>query len=292
MALPFVRVLFYHTFFLSSIILSNTSQNYFLFSRFCYLLLVDKALFLLYNMFNNDLWGDFMAKKQKIQSAEAANASRFDGRLLGQIGTSILAFFALILPLLPAGGLAVLGFTLFADLSKEILIAFFIAIGIFAFFMLWLGLAWATVVVLRWEYRHTVINGKRLVFKGKKGALWGQYLKWFFLTVLTLTIYGLWVWIKMKKWVLSNVETVESKEKENDAENTMNAYLPMSNPYFSPMPNMPNTPNVSNTPNVPQGQMPIGYFPPYPYFPSYQPIQPMPPYSYGDVQNLKNKETK
>ena len=81
-----------------------------------------------------------MAKRRKMNNAEADNASFFDGKLLGQIGTTILALFALILPLLPAGGLAVLGFTLFADLSKEILIAIYVAIGVFAFFMLWLGL--------------------------------------------------------------------------------------------------------------------------------------------------------
>ena len=139
-----------------------------------------------------------MAKKRKIQNAETKTATFFDGKLSGQIGTSILALFALLIPLLPAGGLAAVALTLFADLSKELLIAIYVAIGVFAFFMLWLGLAWATVISLRWEYRHTVIDGKRLSFKGKKGELWGNFLKWFFLTVLTLLIYGLWVWIKMK----------------------------------------------------------------------------------------------
>ena len=116
-----------------------------------------------------------MAKKRKIKNAKAGGTSYFDGGLLGLIRTSILMLFALLIPLLPAGGLAVLGFTLFADLSKEILIAIYVAIGVFAFFMLLLGLAWATVISLRWQYRHTVIGGKRLVFKGKKTALWGNY---------------------------------------------------------------------------------------------------------------------
>ena len=214
---------------------------------------------------------DFMAKKRKIQNAEAGNASFFDGKLSGQIGTTILMLFALLLPLLPAGGLVVLALTLFADLSKEILIVIYAAIGIFAFFMLWLGLAWATVISLRWEYRHTVIGGKRLVFKGKKTALWGNYLKWFFLTVITILIYGLWVSIKMQKWVIKNVETVESKEKENTEQNAVNAYLPAANPYFPPYPPMPNMPTMPQANNTPQGQMPMGYFPPYPCFPPYAP---------------------
>lgn len=227
---------------------------------------------------------DFMAKKRKIQNAEADNASYFDGKLLGLIGTSILMLFALLIPLLPVGGLAVLSFTLFADLSQEILIVIYAAIGVFAFFMLWLSLAWATVISLRWQYRHTVIGGKRLVFKGKKTALWGNYLKWFFLTVLTLTIYGLWLGIKMQKWVIKNVETVESKEKENTEQNAVNAYMPTANPYFPPYPPMPNMPIMPTMPqanNAPQGQMPMGYFPPYPCFP------PMPPYPCGEAQNPK-----
>lgn len=219
-----------------------------------------------------------MAKKRKTQGTEASNASYFDGKLLGLIGTGILMLFALLLPLLPAGGLAVLSFTLFADLSKEILIVIYAAIGVLAFFMLFLGLAWATVISLRWQYRHTVIDGKRLVFKGKKTALWGNFLKWLFLTVLTLTIYGLWVGIKMQRWIISNVETVKDEEKEHLEQNAMNAYLPTANPYFPPYPPMPNNPQTGN---VQGAQMPIGYFPPYPHFP------PMPPYPYGDAQNKK-----
>lgn len=221
-----------------------------------------------------------MAKKRNLKNVKAKNASYFDGKLLGQIGTTILMLFALLLPLLPAGGLAVLGFTLFADLSKEILIVIYASIGVFAFFMLWLGLAWATVISLRWQYRHTVIDGKRLVFKGKKTALWGNFLKWFFLTVLTLTIYGLWLWIKMQRWVISNVETVESEEVEKDEENAMNAYLPMANPYFPPYPPMP---NASQAGNANFSQMPMGYFPPYPYFPPYAQC----PYENGQCKKEK-----
>ena len=164
-----------------------------------------------------------------------------------------------------------LALTLFADLSQEILIAIYATIGVFAFFMLLLGLAWATVISLRWEYRHTVIAGKRLVFKGKKTALWGNYLKWFFLSVITILLYTFWIGAKFGKWVLKNVETVESKEEKNTEQNAVNAYLPAANPYFPPYPPMPNMPTMPQANNAPQGQMPMGYFPPYPCFPPYAP---------------------
>ncbi len=230
-----------------------------------------------------------MAKKRKLKNVNAGGASYFDGGLLGLIGTTILMLFALLIPLLPAGGLAVLGFTLFDILSIEIVNAIYAAICALAFFMLFLGLAWSSVIALRWQYRHTVIGGKRLVFKGKKTALWGNFLKWLFLTVITLLIYGLWVGIKMQKWVIKNVETVEEMEAENEGQDAMNAYLPMPNPYFPTYPTYPTyppyppVPNAPQIPNVPQGQMPTVYFPPYPYFPSFAPC----PYTDGQCKKEK-----
>ena len=120
------------------------------------------------------------------------------------------------------------------------------------------------------------------MFKGKKTALWGNYLKWLFLTILTLFIYGLWVGIKMQKWVIKNVETVETEEKENADEDVMNAYLPAANPYFPTYPTYPPMPNMPHAGNA-QPQMPVGYFPPYPYFPPYTAC----PYANGQCKKEK-----
>ena len=202
-----------------------------------------------------------MAKKRCVNNMENDNASYFDGRLLGQIGTGILMLFAFLLPLLPAGGLWVLSFTFLADLSKDILIAIYALIGVFAFFMLWLGSAWATVVFLRWQYRHTVIDGYRLVFTGKAVALWGKLLKWLFLIVITLTIYGLWVWIKMQKWVMQNVHIAEREEWDMMEQSMACAGFPMPAPYFPAIPYAPA--RYMPTPYPPQPQM--SYYPTYPY---------------------------
>ena len=59
---------------------------------------------------------------------------------------------------------------------------------------------------LRWVYEHTCIGGYRLKFTGKGGQLFGRFLLWGFLTIITLGIYGLWVPIKYKKWEISHVE--------------------------------------------------------------------------------------
>lgn len=71
-----------------------------------------------------------------------------------------------------------------------------------------LGLAWPALWCfrMRWVYKHTVIGGYRLKFTGKGGQLFGKYLLWVLLTIVTLTIYAWWLPIKYKKWEISHVE--------------------------------------------------------------------------------------
>ena len=51
-----------------------------------------------------------------------------------------------------------------------------------------------------WEAKHTVINGKRLYFDGKAIQLFGNWIKWLLLTIITLGIYSFWLGIALKKW--------------------------------------------------------------------------------------------
>lgn len=64
------------------------------------------------------------------------------------------------------------------------------------------GLAypWAICSMKRWECAHTVINGHRLKFTGTGAQLFGNWIKWFLLTIFTLGIYSFWMGIAMKKW--------------------------------------------------------------------------------------------
>jgi len=57
---------------------------------------------------------------------------------------------------------------------------------------------------LKWLNRHTVINGNRLIFTGRALNLFGNYIKWFFLTLITIGIYALWIPIKILKWETQN----------------------------------------------------------------------------------------
>ena len=52
----------------------------------------------------------------------------------------------------------------------------------------------------KWEIEHTVIEGRRLGFDGTALELFGNWIKWFFLCIITLGIYGFWIHIKVLEW--------------------------------------------------------------------------------------------
>ncbi len=63
---------------------------------------------------------------------------------------------------------------------------------------------WAITMLYGWEVKHTVINGKRLVFSGSALGLFGLWIKWLLLGIITLGIYFLWVNISLMKWKTKN----------------------------------------------------------------------------------------
>jgi len=61
----------------------------------------------------------------------------------------------------------------------------------------------------RWIAKHTIIDGRQLIFDGKGIQLFGKWIQWLILTVLTASIYGFFIPIKMKKWVTSHTHFVD-----------------------------------------------------------------------------------
>lgn len=59
---------------------------------------------------------------------------------------------------------------------------------------------WSITMILSWKARHTVINGKRLRFHGTAIGLFGNWIKWWFLCIITLGIYSFWLFIALEKW--------------------------------------------------------------------------------------------
>ena len=63
------------------------------------------------------------------------------------------------------------------------------------------GTPWAVCLKQNWYAKHTTIDGQQLVFDGTGGQLFGTYIKWFLLCIITCGIYGLWLPIKMQQWI-------------------------------------------------------------------------------------------
>lgn len=55
-------------------------------------------------------------------------------------------------------------------------------------------------MIYDWEIKHTVINGHRLAFDGTALQLFGTWIKWLLLCIITLGIYSFWISISLKKW--------------------------------------------------------------------------------------------
>lgn len=50
------------------------------------------------------------------------------------------------------------------------------------------------------EAKHSFIEGKQLVFTGTGAGLFGLWIKWLLLIVITVGIYGFWVAPQIAKW--------------------------------------------------------------------------------------------
>lgn len=95
--------------------------------------------------------------------------SRFEGNLLGLIGVNILA-------------------------------------AIVSFITLGIATPWAMCIKYRWEIDNSIIQGRRLKFVGSGTDLFFKYIKWWILTIITLGIYGFWLYINLIKWKVENTE--------------------------------------------------------------------------------------
>ena len=63
---------------------------------------------------------------------------------------------------------------------------------------------WALCMIYGWKINHTVVEGRRLRFNGSAVGLFGNWIKWLLLIIVTLGIYGFWVHIKLEQWRVKN----------------------------------------------------------------------------------------
>lgn len=71
-----------------------------------------------------------------------------------------------------------------------------------------LWIPWGVCMRERWYADHTTIDGRQVVFDGHGEELFLNYLKWALLTVITFGIYGFWLSLKMKAWIVEHTHLV------------------------------------------------------------------------------------
>lgn len=71
-----------------------------------------------------------------------------------------------------------------------------------------LGIAFPFALVLRqrWRAKHTFVDGRQLVFLGTGVGLFGMWIKWLLLMVVTVGIYSFWVIPRVHGWVVENTD--------------------------------------------------------------------------------------
>jgi uncharacterized membrane protein YjgN (DUF898 family) len=62
----------------------------------------------------------------------------------------------------------------------------------------------AVVFRERQKAQHSSIDGRQLVFTGSALDLFGKWMKWLGLTIVTLGIYVFWVGPRLQKWIWEN----------------------------------------------------------------------------------------
>lgn len=69
-----------------------------------------------------------------------------------------------------------------------------------------LGICYPFALVLkeRWRCKHSFIDGNALQFNGSGWGLFGHWIKWFLLCVITLGVYSFWVAPRIQKWLWEN----------------------------------------------------------------------------------------
>ncbi len=63
---------------------------------------------------------------------------------------------------------------------------------------------------MRWATKHTSIGHRQLRFNGSGMGLFGRWLLWLLLTIITFGIYSFWVVPRFVRWAVTNVSFADA----------------------------------------------------------------------------------
>lgn len=157
-----------------------------------------------------------------------------------------------------------------------------IGLGVIQFFLilftLGFGAPYAIILGYRWYANHTKLNGKQVVFEGTAWELFGKYIRWTLLTLVTLGIYSFCIPVRLEEWKISKTSLAEE-----DFSHT--SFIPCDMPHYPAPGTVPAAlPNTAAVRPVPYPQNPYVPYPGGSTLPSPRPAvapaprpMPMPP---------------
>ena len=68
---------------------------------------------------------------------------------------------------------------------------------------------WAICNLESWKINNSIVDGKRLYFDGTGSELFGKFIIWFILTLITLGLYSFILNVKLHQWKVEHTHFVE-----------------------------------------------------------------------------------
>ena len=84
-------------------------------------------------------------------------------------------------------------------------------------FTLGLGLPWVVCRTEKWDSEHQIIDGQRICFDGKASQIFGNWIKWILLTIITFGIYSVVIPIRKQAWIVKHqsfAKSIDIKPRE------------------------------------------------------------------------------
>ena len=76
-------------------------------------------------------------------------------------------------------------------------------------FTLGLGVPWVVCRSMKWDSEHQIIDGRRIYFDGNAAQLFGNWIKWILLTIVTFGIYSILIPIRKQAWIVKHQSFVK-----------------------------------------------------------------------------------
>ena len=88
-----------------------------------------------------------------------------------------------------------------------------------------IGFPWAFCIMYRWKINNTVVGGQRLRFNGNGGSLIGNWIVWWFFSVISCGIYLYWVPRSLRAWKVKHMSFENGTKRKSHFDGSVFDYV-------------------------------------------------------------------